>query len=181
MRYPGARWSESPNRSPREGAKVEVVVIHHISLPPGEFGTGFIEEFFRNRLDGAAHPYFAAIAGMRVSAHFLILRGGEVVQFVDTDEAAWHAGVSSWKGREGVNRFSVGIELEGDGETTYEEAQYEALTSLLTWLREVHPGIAVENVVGHEEVSPGRKTDPGPTFDWSRIQAPGNNRRSTFS
>lgn len=169
MIHPVARQLPSPNHSSREGAEVECVVIHHISLPPGEFDGIHVEEFFQNRLDPNAHPYFAQIAHLKVSAHFLIHRSGELVQFVDTGDAAWHAGVSRWKGREGVNRFSVGVELIGDGETSYEEAQYAALNDLLAWLRQVHPTIAPDSIVGHEHISPGRKFDPGPTFDWTKI------------
>lgn len=170
MIHPSARQLPSPNFSSREGAAVECVVLHHISLPPGNFSGEHVEEFFLNRLDPTAHPYFAQIAHLKVSAHFLIHRSGELVQFVDTCDAAWHAGVSSWKGREGVNRYSVGVELMGDGETPFTEAQYAALNELIGWLRRVHPTIAPDGVVGHEHVSPGRKFDPGPTFDWARIR-----------
>lgn len=168
MRHPGAVWIPSPNFSSREGEPVRVVVIHHISLPPSVFGGNFVEEFFQNRLDPAAHPFFETLEGLRVSSHFYIRRTGKLVQFVDTGDAAWHAGVSEYRGESGVNRFSVGVELEGDMEAPYEDEQYETLGNLLGWIREVHPGVERENVVGHDEVSPGRKTDPGPHFDWSR-------------
>lgn len=171
MRYPEARQVPSPNHSDRSGAEVVCVVLHYISLPPGSFETAHIEELFTNRLNPAEHPYFAEIEGLKVSAHFLVSRKGEVIQFVDTDFAAWHAGVSNLGGREGVNLFSVGIELVGDGKAPFEEAQYESLHSLLLWLKNVHPGIKAENVVGHQHVSPGRKSDPGPLFDWERTRA----------
>lgn len=170
MILPWARHLPSPNRSSREGWTVDAVVLHHISLPPGRFGGDHIAELFLNRLDPAAHPYFATVAHLRVSAHLLIRRGGEVVQFVDTDEKAWHAGESALDGVPDVNRFSVGIELEGDETTPYEEAQYEGLGRVLPWLRRVHPAIAPSRVVGHEHVAPGRKVDPGPLFDWERVR-----------
>ena len=149
---------------------MDAVVIHHISLPPGAVETERIADFFLNRLDPAAHPYFAHIAHQRVSAHFLIGRDGRVTQFVDTDLKAWHAGESSLEGASDVNRFSVGIELVGDEVTEYTEAQYGELGKLLRWLREVHPKIRTERIVGHEHVAPGRKRDPGPMFDWERVR-----------
>jgi len=159
----------SPNCSDREGRAVDAVVIHHISLPPGEFGGGHVEELFCNRLDPAGHPYFAEICDLRVSAHFLIERDGAVTQFVDTDSKAWHAGDSALEGEADVNRRSVGIELEGDEKTAYTEAQYAALDRLLDVLRSAHPAIAGCRIVGHEHVAPGRKRDPGSRFDWSRV------------
>jgi AmpD protein len=158
----------SPNFDDRpEGAKVEVVVIHNISLPPGEFGGPYIEDLFMNRLHPGAHPYFAGIAGMTVSAHFLIRRDGEVIQFVDTDKRAWHAGVSKWNGRERVNDFSIGIELEGSDDKPFEDAQYAALQALLEKLRARYGALPL---TGHSDIAPGRKTDPGPCFDWSRLR-----------
>ncbi len=173
MILPWARWVPSPNCSPREGAAVDAVVLHHISLPPGEWGGGHVEAFFQNRLDPAAHPYFAAIAGLRVSAHFLVDRQGALTQFVDTDLAAWHAGASELAGVSGVNRFSVGVELEGDEETPYTDAQYETLNRLLAALGAAHPAITPARIVGHEHVAPGRKRDPGPRFDWGRVGGTG--------
>jgi AmpD protein len=170
MKLPGARFVESPNYSSREGHEVDCVVIHHISLPPGEFGGGFIDDFFQNRLPADVHPFFAGIHTLRVSAHFFIDRQGAVTQYVDTDEAAWHAGVSELDGRTGVNRFSVGIELEGTETSGYTEAQYAALTGVLQALVRAHPAITPERVVGHEHVAPGRKRDPGPLFDWDRAR-----------
>jgi AmpD protein len=165
-----ARQEPTPNRSSREGSAVDCVVIHHISLPPGEFGGPFIVDLFLNRLDPKAHEYFKDIAGIRVSSHFLIDRMGELAQFVDTAEAAWHAGVSSWKGRENVNLFSVGIELEGDMVSGYTEAQYETLGKLLRELKEEYPVLDADRLTGHEHIAPGRKTDPGPLFDWERAR-----------
>ncbi len=164
-----ARWLPSPNFSSRQGAEVDAVVLHHISLPPGRFGGGYIESFFLNRLDPEAHPYFREIAGVRVSAHFLIDRQGRCTQFVDTADKAWHAGESELHGVPDVNRFSVGIELEGDGAVPFTGAQYATLNRLLAELREAHPAIRPERIVGHEHVAPGRKTDPGPLFEWGRV------------
>jgi len=162
-----ADFRASPNFDDRpEGATVDVIVIHNISLPPGEFGGPHIEELFQNRLHPGAHPYFAGIANLRVSAHFLVRRDGEVIQFVDTDKRAWHAGVSSWNGRERVNDFSIGIELEGTDDRPFEDAQYAALNALLARLRERYGALPL---TGHSEIAPGRKTDPGPSFDWSRL------------
>ena len=166
-----ARQVPSPNRSSREGAEVTAAVLHHISLPPGEFGGGHVLAFFRNELDPAAHPYFREISSLRVSAHFFVDRLGEVTQLVDTGEKAWHAGVSSLDGEPDVNRFSVGIELEGDEVTPYTEAQYRSLERLFRELRAAHPALTPERVVGHEHVAPGRKRDPGPLFDWNRLRA----------
>ena len=165
----GARWVRSPNQGPRPaGRPVSLVVVHNISLPPGAYGGPWIERFFLNRLDPAAHPYFATIAGMRVSAHFLVRRDGEVVQFVGCDHRAWHAGQSAWQGSGNCNDYSVGIELEGSDETPYDAAQYAALWRLLDALRRRYP---VAAVVGHSHVAPGRKTDPGPHFDWPAVAA----------
>ncbi|RMG89087.1 MAG: 1,6-anhydro-N-acetylmuramyl-L-alanine amidase AmpD, partial [Candidatus Dadabacteria bacterium] len=144
MIVPWARWVPSPNCSDREGWEVDAVVLHHISLPPGEFGGGHVEAFFQNRLDPEAHPYFREICHLRVSAHFLIDREGRLTQFVDTDRKAWHAGESALDGVPDVNRFSVGIELEGDVVTPYTEAQYETLLRVLGELRAAHPRIRPE-------------------------------------
>ena len=162
-----ARFIASPNQDARpEGMAVCLVVIHAISLPPGEFGGDGIERLFTNRLDPAAHPYYREIEGLRVSSHFLICRDGELVQYVPCDQRAWHAGASNWNGRERCNDFSVGIELEGCDEQVFEAAQYAMLNRLLAALRERY---AIEAVTGHADIAPGRKTDPGPNFDWSRI------------
>lgn len=152
------------------GVAPELIVVHGISLPPGEFGGPWIEQFFCGGLDAAAHPYFASIAGLRVSAHVLIRRDGRLVQFVPFTERAWHAGVSSWRGRSACNDFSIGIELEGTDTEPYEEAQYTALAALIRALRDTYPGIGHDQVVGHSDIAPGRKTDPGESFDWSKLR-----------
>lgn len=163
----GVRRVASPNCDRRpEGAAIELVVIHAISLPPGEFGGESVEEFFTNRLDARRHPYFHEIAGRRVSAHFFIRRDGEVIQFVSCLERAWHAGVSCWRGRDRCNDFSIGVELEGDDDTRFAAEQYSALQRLLSLLCSIFP---VKAIVGHADIAPGRKTDPGPWFEWSRL------------
>ena len=161
-----ARQVPSPNRDARPAGEVSLVVIHGISLPPGAFGGDGVERLFTNTLDPDADPSYATLAGLRVSAHFLIRRDGELVQFVSCDDRAWHAGVSSWRGRERCNDFSVGIELEGTDDLPYEAAQYDCLASLLQALKRRYPAIAA--AAGHSDVAPGRKTDPGPAFDWDR-------------
>lgn len=164
----GARFVASPNCDPRpEEAAIRLIVIHGISLPPGDFGGDFIERLFTNRLDPAAHPYFGAIAPLRVSSHFLIRRDGSLLQFVRCAERAWHAGASCWNGVERCNDFSVGIELEGTDDVAYDPAQYATLGALVAALRARYP---IEDVVGHSDIAPGRKTDPGPFFDWSRLR-----------
>lgn len=162
-----AAHQPSPNRDARPaGQSVRLVVLHAISLPPGEFGGDAVDDFFTNRLDHRAHPYFAGIADRRVSAHFFIRRDGRVTQFVSCLERAWHAGVSCWQGMGRCNDFSLGIELEGDDFSDFSAAQYRALNELLDVLKTEFPGISI---AGHADVAPGRKTDPGPHFDWSRI------------
>ncbi len=168
---PGARYVPSPNRDERPAwQRPELVVVHGISLPPGEFGGPWIERLFTNTLPADAHPYFAAIAGQRVSAHVLIRRDGGLVQFVPFHLRAWHAGASRWRGRERCNDFSIGIELEGADTTPYEDAQYGALAALVAALVRAYPTLVPEAVVGHEDVAPGRKTDPGPAFEWPRLR-----------
>jgi len=172
----GARCVESPNCDGRpEGTVIELVVVHNISLPPGRFGGDGIVELFTNRLDPAGHPFYASIEGLRVSAHFLVRRDGELVQFVPCTKRAWHAGVSSWRGRERCNDFSVGIELEGSDDVPFTDAQYERLSELLGELYRRYP---IAAVVGHSDIAPGRKTDPGPCFDWGRVRRPGPESRS---
>jgi N-acetyl-anhydromuramoyl-L-alanine amidase len=162
-----ARSVASPNFGPRPAATaIDLVVLHSISLPPGEFGGDAIERLFTNRLDWSAHPYYETIRGLTVSAHFLIRRDGELLQFVSCDDRAFHAGRSAWQGREGCNDFSIGIELEGTDDTPYEDAQYATLLKLIDALRARYP---IEDVVGHSDIAPGRKTDPGPAFDWTRV------------
>ncbi len=163
----GARHIPSPNCDERPpGEPLRLVVVHAISLPPGQFGGPEVIALFTNRLDPAAHPYFREIEGLRVSAHLLIRRDGELIQFVSFARRAWHAGVSSWMGRDRCNDFSIGIELEGCDELAFEDAQYHALNRLLAELRRCYP---IEAVVGHSEIAPGRKTDPGPHFAWHRL------------
>lgn len=165
-----ARQLASPNQDERPaGSTPDLVVIHGISLPPGEFGGAHIEQLFTNSLPRDGHPYFQGIADLRVSAHLLIRRDGDLVQFVPLHRRAWHAGVSCWEGRERCNDFSIGIELEGADEVPYEEAQYQVLTGLLTCLERAYPALSPGRVVGHSDVAPGRKTDPGPAFDWGRL------------
>lgn len=163
-----ARRIPSPNCDDRPAAEpVTLVVIHAISLPPGEFGGSGIIDLFTNCLDAGAHPYFGEIHGLRVSAHFLIRRDGELIQFVSCAQRAWHAGASSWRGRAACNDFSIGIELEGCDQLPFEDAQYQCLNRLLGELYRRHP---IDDVVGHSDIAPGRKTDPGPCFDWRRLQ-----------
>ncbi|MGE0857477.1 MAG: 1,6-anhydro-N-acetylmuramyl-L-alanine amidase AmpD [Gammaproteobacteria bacterium] len=168
---PGARHVLSPNHDDRPaGTRVDLVVLHAISLPPDEFGGPYVEALFTNRLDSRAHPYFATLEGLRVSAHFVIDRVGALTQFVALEARAWHAGVSRWQGRERCNDFSIGIELEGCDTRPFEDAQYATLASLLAELFARLPTLGRERVVGHSDVAPGRKTDPGPCFDWARAR-----------
>jgi AmpD protein len=163
----GARRVASPNCDDRPaGSVVSLLVVHSISLPPGEYGGDAIERFFTNRLDPRAHPYFAEIHAMRVSAHFVIRRGGELVQFVPVNKRAWHAGVSDWRGRTRCNDFSVGVELEGTDETAFAAPQYDRLRDLVHTLRKALP---LRDIAAHSDVAPGRKTDPGAHFDWARL------------
>ena len=145
-------------------------MVHGISLPPGEYGGPAIEAFFCNQLDASAHPYFAEIVELQVSAHFLVRRDGSLLQFVSTDERAWHAGASVWRKRENCNDFSIGIELEGCDDEPYEEHQYVALRHLVGALRKQYPAIEADAIVGHSDIAPGRKTDPGPAFDWGKLR-----------
>jgi AmpD protein len=162
-----ARRVPSPHHNERAAPDdISLLVVHGISLPPGEFGGPFIDDLFMGRLDPEAHPYFAGIHQLRVSAHCLIRRDGELVQYVPFGERAWHAGVSSWLGREACNDFSIGIELEGTDETPYTEAQYRALAVLTRAISERYPAITYEKIVGHCDIAPGRKTDPGASFQW---------------
>ena len=168
----GVRFVESPNQDERPaGCEPEVLIIHCISLPPGEYGGGAVEAFFCNHLDGSAHPYFGEICELKVSAHFLILRDGELLQFVPTTCRAWHAGESRCMGREAVNDFSIGIELEGLDSDGYTQPQYDALISLTRAMFRRHPDLGRDNIYGHSDISPGRKLDPGPQFDWDLYRA----------
>lgn len=145
---------------------VSLIVIHNISLPPGECSGDAVEALFTGTLDWDAHPYFQSIRGIRVSAHFFIRRSGEIVQFVPCSRRAWHAGLSSWQGRERCNDFSIGIELEGTDDTPFTEPQYQSLLPLLDALRRRY---SIAAIAGHSDIAPGRKTDPGPQFDWGRV------------
>lgn len=159
----------SPNHGPRpDGAVVDLIVVHSISLPPGEYGGDGVQRLFTNTLDWDAHPYFQGIRGLEVSAHFFIRRDGSLWQFVDTDRRAWHAGASHYRGRSQCNDDSVGIELEGLEGDRFEAAQYQTLARLCDDLAQRHP---IAHVAGHEHIAPGRKQDPGPGFDWARLQA----------
>lgn len=163
----GARRVPSPNCDSRPpGAIVDLALLHSISLPRGAYGGDAVERLFTNRLDPAAHPSFADLAGLRVSAHFLVRRGGELLQFVPLQARAWHAGASRWRGRERLNDVSVGIELEGTDDGAFAGAQYAALAALVARLRR---RLALRQIAGHSDVAPGRKTDPGTRFDWARL------------
>lgn len=150
-----------------DGGDISLLVIHNISLPPGQFGTGCVQQFFSGTLDPGGHSYFAEIAELRVSAHFLIERDGRVTQFVSCLQRAWHAGQSSFAGRENCNDFSIGIELEGTDDQPFTAVQYERLGVLSRALQEAYPLITNDRITGHEHIAPGRKTDPGPCFDWA--------------
>ncbi|BAP58244.1 N-acetylmuramyl-L-alanine amidase, negative regulator of AmpC, AmpD [Thioploca ingrica] len=161
---PSPHYDERPT-----GMDIDLIVIHGISLPPGEFGGPFIEQLFTQTLASDAHPYFATIAQLRVSAHVLIRRTGEITQYVSLFQRAWHAGVSCFAGRTRCNDFSVGIELEGSDEVPYTDEQYQQLAKLINLLQQVWPNINRNSIVGHCDIAPGRKTDPGPAFDWERL------------
>ena len=168
----GASQVLSPHYDARpDGLRPELIVVHGISLPPDDFGGGWIERFFCGNLPPAAHPYFAAIAGLRVSAHLLIARDGRTTQFVPFHARAWHAGVSRYEGRDRCNDFSIGIELEGTDNTPYTDDQYAALAGVVRSLCAAYPGLAPARLVGHSDIAPGRKSDPGPAFDWTRLRA----------
>ncbi|BCX82208.1 N-acetyl-anhydromuramoyl-L-alanine amidase [Methylomarinovum caldicuralii] len=164
------RRCPSPNQDARPAGEISLVVVHNISLPPGRFGGGHIDALFTNRLDPAADPYFAAIADLKVSAHVLIDRAGKTTQYVPFHRRAWHAGRSCFQGRERCNDFSIGIELEGCDDIPYEEAQYRRLAEIVRLLLERYPGLTPERITGHSDIAPGRKTDPGPAFDWARFR-----------
>lgn len=166
--YRHAHRLASPNFGPRPAqARIDLIVIHAISLPPGQYGSGCVQQFFTNRLDWQAHPYFESIRGMKVSAHFFIGRDGTLWQFVSCADRAWHAGASSYRGRDDCNDDSIGIELEGQDDEVFEHEQYETLGSLCSALMQNYP---IEHLAGHEHIAPGRKTDPGPGFSWQRLQ-----------
>jgi len=167
-----AEFRLSPNCDARPaGQAIDLLVLHGISLPPGEFGGPWIDALFTNTLDCAAHPYFTQLIGMRVSAHLLIRRNGALLQYVPFHCRAWHAGESCFEGRERCNDFSIGIELEGADDTPYSDAQYQALAQVIPALMRAYPQITPPRVVGHSDIAPGRKTDPGPAFDWLGMRA----------
>ena len=163
----GVEWLASPNFGERPAGDVSLIVVHNISLPPDEFGNDWVEKFFLNQLDPQAHPYFATIADVQVSAHFYIRRDGRVIQFVGCDQRAWHAGTSCWNERENCNDYSVGIELEGSDSQSFEDSQYLALWTLIDALQTRYP---IAAIAGHSHLAPGRKTDPGPYFDWPALR-----------
>jgi AmpD protein len=166
--FSDARYIASPNCDERpEGVAVELIVVHAISLPPGEFGGNYIADFFTNCLDCGAHPYFQEIKDLKVSSHFLIRRDGEIIQFVSCLKRAWHAGASNWCGRDRCNDYSIGVELEGCDDQPFEPVQYEKLTELVRALKTAYP---IRDIVGHSDIAPDRKTDPGPYFDWQRVR-----------
>ena len=167
----GVRRMPSPNCDERPpDSRVELLVVHNISLPPGEFGGGYVDALFTNTLDSAAHAYFAGIASLRVSAHLLIDRQGSITQYVPFSRRAWHAGESCFQDRECCNDFSVGIELEGTDELPYEDLQYKRLAAVARALMQAWPEITPARIVGHSDIAPHRKTDPGPAFDWTRFR-----------
>lgn len=158
---PSAHFNMRP-----EGSDISLLVIHNISLPPGQFGSGCVQQFFCGTLDHSSHPYFSQIDGLRVSAHFLIERDGRLTQFVSCLDRAWHAGQSCFAGRENCNDFSIGVELEGTDDLPFAAAQYDALVALSEALMQAYPLINPARITGHQHIAPGRKTDPGPCFDW---------------
>jgi N-acetyl-anhydromuramoyl-L-alanine amidase len=165
----GLHWLPSPNFGERPaGVSVSLVVLHNISLPPDEFGGDWVEDFFLNRLDASAHPYFSTISDLQVSAHFYLRRDGRIIQFVGGDQRAWHAGQSCWCEHDNCNDYSIGIELEGSDTQPFTAEQYAALWKLLDSLRVRYPIVAI---AGHCHIAPGRKTDPGPYFDWPALRA----------
>ncbi len=168
----GAIQRNSPNQDcrPQEGT-TNLLVIHSISLPPGEYGGPWIDDLFMNRLDPSAHPYFATIASMLVSSHLLIRRDGEIIQYVPLHMRAWHAGESCFDGQQQCNDFSIGIELEGSDDTPYTDAQYISLANVTNEIQKLFPAITTERITGHSDIAPGRKTDPGPEFDWARYKS----------
>lgn len=166
-----ARYRASPNCDDRPtGMAVDLIVIHGISLPPDDFGGPWIDALFTNTLDPSAHPYFQTIAGLQVSAHLLIRRDGELVQYAPFHRRAWHAGESVYAGRQRCNDFSIGIELEGADQTPYDDRQYPPLAAAILALRQAYPAITPDRLTGHADIAPERKTDPGPAFDWIRLR-----------
>ncbi len=167
----GVNYVPSPNADARpEECNVDLIVIHNISLPPGEFGCGHIHQLFTNVLDENAHPYFTEIKGLQVSSHLLIERSGTLTQFVPFNRRAWHAGQSSFRGRSCCNDFSIGIELEGTDDCEYTDQQYRVLSAVIISLQMTYPTLSSQNIVGHSDIAPERKTDPGESFDWQKLR-----------
>ena len=176
----GVRRVESPNSDERPPeTTLDLMVVHGISLPPGRFGEGWIDRFFLNELPAAADPYFATIAEMKVSAHAFVARDGSLTQYVSFNRRAWHAGRSTYRGRSACNDFSVGIELEGTDELPYMPAQYQKLAALVRALRRAYPSLRAADIVGHSDIAPGRKTDPGTAFDWAALRKLVDRKRAT--
>lgn len=166
QKIPSSNYEDRPSK-----ISIDLLVIHCISLPPGKFGTGDIDDFFQNKLNAEKHEYFKNISSLKVSSHFLIERSGCLKQYVSTEKKAWHAGVSSYKGEENCNDFSIGIELEGTENTEYEKIQYNMLAELISVLMKKYPNISKDRIVGHSEIAPGRKKDPGIKFDWKFLKS----------
>ena len=166
-----ARQVRSPNTDKRpDGVRPDLLVIHNISLPPEQFGGPYIEQLFTNCLQPQEHPYFKTIADLKVSSHLLIDRKGNLIQFVSLHDRAWHAGVSSWQGKENCNDYSIGIELEGSDNQEFTPIQYEVLSAITKSLKQAYPEISHDRIVGHSDIAPGRKTDPGPHFNWQKFK-----------
>lgn len=174
----GVRHLASDNHNARPSAEISLLVIHNISLPPGQFGTGMVEALFTNQLPIDAHPYFKDLEGLKVSAHFFISREGAITQFVSCKDRAWHAGISEFMHRKNCNDFSLGIELEGVDDQAYSDAQYQSLNQLVNELTKHYPLITPDRICGHSDIAPERKTDPGPAFIWQRLQAKHSGERS---
>lgn len=167
----GARQIHSPNRDSRPaGVEADLIVVHGISLPPGEFGGPWIDRLFTNSLPAGVHPYFAEVSALRVSSHLVVTRDGALTQYVNFKERAWHAGKSCYNGREACNDFSIGVELEGTDTLPYEAAQYDALAAVVAALCAAYPRLSAQRCIGHSDIAPGRKTDPGAAFDWPRAR-----------
>ncbi len=167
----GVRQIESPNHDARpEGVECDLIVVHGISLPPGTFGGPWIDYLFTNALPKDAHPYFATIGDRKVSSHLLVRRDGEITQYVNFNDRAWHAGQSNYAGRDACNDFSIGVELEGADTTPYADVQYQVLANIVAALCRAYPKLSRQRLVGHSDIAPGRKTDPGPAFDWLRAR-----------
>lgn len=169
--FQGIRHCPSPNFNARPDGEISLLVVHSISLPPGQFGTGRVQAFFQNRLATDEHPFFSEIADLQVSAHFFIERDGSLTQFVSCLDRAWHAGVSRFDGRDNCNDFSLGVEMEGTDDQPYTDRQYARLAELTRQLLDAYPAISTQRIRGHCDIAPGRKTDPGPAFDWPRLYA----------